>query len=96
MSDVDLLFITCPPRVAKALMEELEDKLAEQRNPACVLKYGVMYKAVHGFIILTCPYPDGFPSNLLDAIQKDEEISGYVLVTSDNASQEPPRTGREA
>jgi hypothetical protein len=84
MSSVDLLFITCPPRVAKFLMSELEDKLAEQHSPARVVKYGVMCKNEHGFIVLACPHPDGFPSNFLDNIHRDEEISGYVLVTSDD------------
>jgi hypothetical protein len=80
----DVLFVTCPPRVARYLMDELENKLVEQHSPAQVVKYGVMCKNVHGFVVLACPHPDGFPAAFLESIHQDEEISGYVLVSSDD------------
>ena len=67
--------------MARSLAGELEDKLAEQHSPARIVKYGVMCKAVHGFLILGCAHPDGFPAIFLDSLQKDEEITGYVLLS---------------
>lgn len=88
----DLLFLTCPPRVVKPLVEELTTQLEAEHSLARVAKYGILCKGQDGFVILAVPYPDGFSSRLLDDIRHDEEITGYVLLPSGSV----PDTEKEA
>ena len=78
----DLLFLTCPPRVVKPLVEELTEYLETAQSTAHILKYGVLCKNRDGFVILTSSSPEGFPTYLYDRVRQDEEITGYVTLTS--------------
>jgi len=79
----DLLFLTCPPRIVKPLVEELTTHL-EADNHARIVKYGVLCKGRDGFIILAIAHPESFPAHFLDALRMDEEITGYVTLTSND------------
>lgn len=79
----NLLFLTCPPRVVKSLVDEVTMLLEAKQSAARVVKYGVLCKGQDGFVIIAVPYPEGFSSRLLDDIRHDEEITGYVLLPSE-------------
>lgn len=80
----ELLVLTCPPRVVVLLVEELLTQLEANHSVAKVVKYGVLSKGSDGFVVIACPYPDGFPTLFLESIHHDEEITGYVLISCDN------------
>jgi len=79
---IDILFIICEPRAAHPLTDEIMDRLIEWKIPARVLKYGIMQKSLHGFIVVAV---QGLPSNLLEIIKRDGEVSGYVVLEEDDA-----------
>ena len=81
----DLLILNCPPRVAQPLTEELMDMLEEAHVPAGVL-YGVSNKAHDGFVILFSA--QRFPSNFIESINQDEEISDYILCREEHTTAE--------
>lgn len=81
-----LLFLTCSPRLAGSLIDELMDVLAAAQVPAHVLKYGVTTKAHDGFMIIVSPQE--FPPTFVERLRQDAEITDYVLCSDD----EPGRT----
>ncbi len=83
MSATDFLFITCPPRVVVPLVEDLTRRLEAEEPAARILKYGVLCKNRDGFIILAMPQAS-FSSNFFAHIKQDEEITGYVTLTSND------------
>jgi hypothetical protein len=94
---IDLLFLTCPPPLVAALVEQLKAQLEERPSAARVVRSGVMCKGRDGFIILACPYPDGFHSAFLDAIGQMEELHGYMLLRGDEpGAAVTPEEVREA
>ncbi len=82
----NMLFLTCVPRVVKQLVEEVTTLLEAERSGARVVKYGVLCKGQDGFLIIAVPSAEGFPSRLLDAVRHEDEITGYVTLTSDTSS----------
>ena len=79
----DLLFLTCPPRVVVPLVEDLTRRLEAEEPTAQILKYGVLCKNRDGFIIIALPQAS-FSSNFFAHIKQDEEITGYVTLTSND------------
>ena len=78
----DLLFLTCPPREVKALVDDLTIRLEVEESAARIVKYGVLCKNRDGFIILAVPHTENLSSNFLEHIKQDEDIIGYVTLTS--------------
>ena len=85
----NVLYLTCPPRSARSLVDELMDELAAAHVQARVLKYGVTTKAHDGFILIASPQE--FPRAFVERLQQDDEITDYVLCSDD----EPGRTAAE-
>lgn len=82
----DLLFLTCPPRVVKPLVDELTWRLEADCGVARILKYGVLIKGDDGFIIIAIAHPQGLTAKFFEYIRQAEGIIGYVTLTSDNDS----------
>ncbi|MBA2676814.1 MAG: hypothetical protein H0U76_00205 [Ktedonobacteraceae bacterium] len=80
----DLLFLTCPPREVKALVDDVTIRLEAEGSAARVVKYGVLCKNRDGFIVLAVPHPETFSCTMLEHIKQDEDITGYVTLTSDD------------
>ncbi len=81
-----LLFLTCPPRVVTPLVEEVTTQLEAEQSAAKIVKYGVLCKGQDGFVIIAVAYPDGFATKFFDYLKHEEDITGYVMLTSDICS----------
>lgn len=81
----DLLIINCPPRIVENLTDELMDDLKEAHVTAEIL-YGISSKAHDGFVILFSA--QRFPSNFIESINQDEEISDYILCREEHTTAE--------
>jgi len=82
----NVLYLSCPPRSALPLVDELMDVLVAAQVPARVLKYGVTTKAHEGFMMIVSLQE--FPHTFIERLRQDEEIMDYVLCSDD----EPGRT----
>jgi len=82
----DLLFLTCPPRVVKPLVEALTTQLEAEQSAARIFKYGVLCKGGDGFIIIAVVHPQGLKAKFFEHIRQKEDITGYVTLTSDIGS----------
>lgn len=78
-----LLFMTCSPRLVKQLVDEVTTLLEAEQSPTRVVKYGVLCKGQDGFLILAIAHPDGFSAKFFEHIRHEEDITGYVTLTSD-------------
>ena len=81
----ELLFLTCPPREVKALVDDLTIRLEAEGSAARVVKYGVLCKNRDGFIILALT-DESFSPNFFAHIKQDEDITGYVILTSNDTA----------
>ena len=72
-----LLFLTCPPREALELVDELTESLEAQGVQVQSLLYGVTPKCKNGVVILACPHT--FPRDFLTRIGSDPGITEYVV-----------------
>ncbi len=82
----DLLFLTCPPRVVKPLVEALTTQLEAEQSAARIFKYGVLCKGGDGFLIIAVAHLEGFSTKFFESIRHEEAITGYVTLTSGNDS----------
>ena len=80
----ELLFLTCPPREVKALVDDVTLRLEAEGSAARVVKYGVLCKNRDGFLILAVPHHETISCAMLEHIKRDEGITGYVTLTSDD------------
>lgn len=85
----NILYLSCPPRSARSLVDELMDELAVAQVSARVLKYGVTTKAHEGFMLIVSPQE--FPHAFVERLRQDAEITDFVLCSDD----EPGRTAGE-
>ncbi len=81
-----LVFVTCSPRIVKVLVEKVTTLLEAEQSAARVVKYGVLCKGGDGFLIVAVAHPEGFSAKFFEHIRHEEDITGYVTLTSDNDS----------
>ena len=72
-----LLFLTCPPREALELVDELTESLEAQGVQVQSLLYGVTPKCKDGVVVLACP--QSFPRDFLARIGSDPGITDYIV-----------------
>ncbi len=77
-SPIDILFVVCDPRSAHALTDEIMDRLEAWKVPARTIRYGIMQKGSNGFSIIATQ--GGMPADLLEILQRDGEVGGYVVL----------------
>ena len=77
----NVLYLSCPPRSARPLVDELMEELAVAHIQARVLKYGATTKAHDGFMLIVSP--QDFPRTFVERLQQDAEITDYVLCSDD-------------
>jgi len=82
----ELLFLTCSPRVVKPLVDEVTTLLEAGHCAARILKYGVLIKGGDGFLIIAVARPQGFSAKFFEYLRHEDEITGYVTLTSDTSS----------
>ncbi len=85
----NVLYLSCPPRSARPLVDELMEELAAAHVPARVLKYGATTKAHNGFMLIVSPQE--FPHTFVERLRQDAEITDFVECSDD----EPGRTAAE-